>query len=132
MLLNAGADPNLNDALNQAPLFFAADTGQLKMVRMLLEHGANVDNRGGDLEQDALMAASIQGHYEIAQLLLENGAEFHIPDKQGMTALMFASQLGHTDIANLFLARYAHPLLPPFVESMKEKQSAREKQKDNQ
>ncbi|WP_028314014.1 ankyrin repeat domain-containing protein [Desulfatibacillum aliphaticivorans] len=129
LLLEAGADPNLNDELNQAPLFFAANAGQVEMVKMLLEYGANVNNRGGGLEQDALMAASIQGNYEIAKLLLEKDAKFHIPDKQGMTALKFASQLGHTDIVNLFLARYAHPLLPPFVESMKEKQSAVEERK---
>ncbi|MBI9075749.1 MAG: ankyrin repeat domain-containing protein [Desulfatibacillum sp.] len=122
-LLDAGADPNLKDDLNQAPLYFAAHQGQVDMVKMLLEHGADVHNRGGELEHDALMAASIQGHYEIAKMLMEKDAKFHIPDKQGMTALMFASQLGHMDIVNLMLGRYAHPMLSPFVESMEEKRA---------
>ena len=124
VLLQAGADPNLTDDFNQAPLFLAANLGQIEMAKMLLEHGADVHNRGGEMEQDALIAASTQGDFEMAKLLMEKGATFHIPDKQGMTALMFASQLGHTDIVNLMLARYAHPLLPPFVESMQEKKSA--------
>ena len=42
MLLEGGADANLADCLGATPLHRAASCGHLKVLRILVEHGANV------------------------------------------------------------------------------------------
>ncbi|CAF4995851.1 unnamed protein product, partial [Rotaria socialis] len=42
-------------------------------------------------------------HYEIAQLLLENGSNPNAVDKGGLIALHNASSFGHVDVATLLI-----------------------------
>ncbi len=49
----------------------------------------------------ALMWASLEGHPEIAKLLIEEGADVNVQNDDGATALMAASQEGHKEIAKL-------------------------------
>ena len=42
-------------------------------MKLLIEHGADVNARGGEYG-NALQIASYKGHEEIAKLLMENGA----------------------------------------------------------
>ena len=52
----------------------------------------------------ALMAASQEGHLEIAQLLVERGANVNAArTDNGGTALMYASWKGHLEIVRLLL-----------------------------
>jgi hypothetical protein len=44
VLLDGGADPNLADSDGVSPLIWAALTGQLDVLRLLLERGAARDN----------------------------------------------------------------------------------------
>jgi ankyrin repeat protein len=52
----------------------ASYRGYNKIVRLLLENGADVNAQGGEYG-NALQAASHQGHDKIVQMLLENGAQ---------------------------------------------------------
>jgi ankyrin repeat protein len=40
-LLNNGADPNIKDVKGQTALHYASENGNLNMVKMLIEKGAN-------------------------------------------------------------------------------------------
>ena len=51
----------------------------------------------------ALMAASINGHKEIVQLLLAKRADVNAKTDDGETALMFASQYGHEEIKKMLI-----------------------------
>ena len=54
-------------------------------MRVLLEHGANVDavNRQ---EETALHCAARYGHFSTVELLLERGAQRDLADRRGRTA----------------------------------------------
>jgi hypothetical protein len=81
------------------PLNWAAHSGQLEMVRELLNKGAKVDpvDKKG---QSPLMFAAGNGHLEIVQELLKHGADVNRADKSGHTALSLVNEK-HTAIKNL-------------------------------
>jgi ankyrin repeat protein len=76
-------------------LILAAESGNTKFVRELIDQGAEVDTEN-ELEQTALIAASREGRTDAAKLLLQKGA-----DTAG--ALVCAVDGGHAEIAKLLL-----------------------------
>ncbi len=72
------------------PLVFAARQGDIESVKVLLEHGAEVNGQteGG---WTALLAAVQNRNYKLAQLLLEHGADPKIQNKGGWSPLYLAT-----------------------------------------
>jgi len=54
-----------------------------------------------------VFAASVEDRYDVANVLLRNGAKVNVEDKQGQTPLMLAVNNGFTAIADLFLQKNA-------------------------
>ena len=78
-LLERGADPNIPDEGDNAfPLHFAAEAGNLAIVKLLVEHGART--AAGDVDDHALdiigWAVCFPGvdHHDVAEYLLAHGA----------------------------------------------------------
>jgi ankyrin repeat protein len=63
---------NAKDSWGYAPLPFAAENGQLEMVQLLLDQGAEVNAQGGE-HGNALYAASAGGHEQVVKVLLDAG-----------------------------------------------------------
>lgn len=80
-----------------APIKNAAATGQMEIVKLLLEHGAdpNLPEEGIAPRGHALYSAVSKGHYEIAELLLKHGACPSAPVESSADALSIA--LSHGD-----------------------------------
>jgi len=78
ILLERGADPNIRDEGDDAmPLHFAAERGDLEIVRMLVEHGADTVGEGTGHELNVLGWAvcwDYAHHAEVAEYLLAHGA----------------------------------------------------------
>lgn len=76
MLINAGADLEIEDDQGHTPLSLAADTGDWGMVRALIQGGADVDRRtlkeGG---QTALHRCAFLGHADATRELLRAKAD---------------------------------------------------------
>jgi ankyrin repeat protein len=74
LLLEHGADINLQDETGLTPLQWASFNGALEVVRLLLEHGADVEatNKQG---KTALQEAAQEGHDQVLKLLREHGAK---------------------------------------------------------
>lgn len=73
-LIQAGADPNVQQAWGYTPLMMAAREGYLDVVRHLLENGANVKtrNKGGET---ALTLAAENDQVDVVSLLQRAGAK---------------------------------------------------------
>lgn len=107
-----------SEDLGQTPLEVASKRGRTKIVRLLLDHGADVnsaDNNGNTplmLAAKSIMASHYGGSYaEVVELLLEKGANVHARDEKGSTALNWAmasdSELDRTAIVKLLLDKGA-------------------------
>ena len=79
---------------NAVPLYYASLCGFRGLVEHLIAaHSSDVNTRGGS-HRTALHAASVKGHFEVASLLLENGANPNSRDDLGRAPLHRVSQGG--------------------------------------
>jgi ankyrin repeat protein len=88
-LINHGADVNAQreDTLG-APVQIASSWGRSKVVRILLEHQANINTRDQDRETALHFASYATSHRDdIIRLLLEYGVEVNARNNEGSTAL---------------------------------------------
>ena len=108
-LLIAGIDPNTQDDQQVPALLWASDMGYAEIVNLLIDHGARVDSRESGVS--ALMVASMEGHSQVVEHLLEADANVNLQNQDGMTALMSAAFAGHEEIAETLLHHGADPLL---------------------
>ena len=76
MLLAKGADPNKRLDTGERPLNRAASSGDLRLVTMLIDHGAAVNaGFGAKDDETALEAAENGGHTDVARVLRARGAK---------------------------------------------------------
>jgi ankyrin repeat protein len=93
LLIQRGADVNRP---GWTPLHYAATTGHVAIIRMLLEHHAYIDAESPNGTTPLMMAAHY-GTPEATKLLLEEGADPLIKNSQGFTALDFAVNGPHKE-----------------------------------
>jgi len=86
-LVNSG-NGNERDKRGTTPLMYAAAVGSLEAMRMLLDHGADV-NAANDFGATALMWAITDP--EKVRLLLAKGADVNANSKMGKTPLLLAA-----------------------------------------
>lgn len=68
----------------------AAHDGDLKMVKLLIESGADINTRN-NYDLTVLMIASYRGHLEIVKYLIDNGADINIKNENNETAFTLSS-----------------------------------------
>ncbi|KAJ3884492.1 ankyrin repeat-containing domain protein [Lentinula edodes] len=84
----------------------ASSKGHQFIVKLLLEHNADVNAQGGYFG-NALLAASYEGHDSIVKLLLENNPDVNAQGGRHGNALQAASYKGHKSIVKLLLEHNA-------------------------
>jgi len=103
--------PMLNNNLAVSELFSASSNGNTALVELLLDAGADINSRDNasfmGAGRTALMFASGSIYWEqspdTARLLLRRGANPHLQDNHGNTALLDASTVGNIDIVRMLL-----------------------------
>ena len=112
LLLQSGADPNLQTGASQTALLSVDYSNQcaFSIVRSLLEAGAAV-NRQNSVGWSSLTQACEYGCYKIAELLIQYGADVQLSTVNRFTPLMIACQAKHEDIAALLLRSHVDPNL---------------------
>jgi ankyrin repeat protein len=84
---------------------YAAGEGDVDIVRLLLEHDANVNLTDGN-DNTALINAAEHGHEHIVRILLDRaGIEVNYRGQSDGTALIKAAYCGHTEIVRILLDR---------------------------
>lgn len=104
-LIENGADVNKPDNLGNTPLYEACVNHSVEMVKLLLDKGANV-NFTNAYGQSPLM---VSNDLELADLLIENGANEDLEDIDGDTVISYA--VNHNQLR--FYLR-----LPPFLRAV--------------
>jgi len=90
---------------NQTALMLAVSHGNIEMVKMLLEAGADINIQDDD-GSTALMCAAEHGRIDIVKLLLSHPeCDSTVQDIDGSTALKISLEAGYRDIGVLL---YAH------------------------
>ena len=72
------------------PLLFAARQGHAEVVKALLDAGVNVNQLKAGDSTSALLVATINGQFDVGQLLLECGANPNLASENGVTPLYAA------------------------------------------
>jgi ankyrin repeat protein len=104
MWLEAGVDPNTVDSQGYTALQRAAIAGNLQLVTLLVQYGANMTalsmNQFGDLP---IHLAVAYGHENIVQWMLDNGVPVDIRNRLGATPLHSAVYNNRMEIARYLL-----------------------------
>lgn len=100
LLLKHQADTSNQTGSSFTPLFYAAAAGSPSIVKLLLQHGACVNDESK--EGSALFKAADLGHDDVVTVLLENGADVdQISHFTRMTPLHAAASKGHESTVRL-------------------------------
>jgi ankyrin repeat protein len=96
LLLDAGANPSLENSNGDTPLMDAAEHGHLEVLRLLLARGASLgaSNDGWT----AFHAASLHNQVECAEALAQAGCDVGLRTNDGETGREFAAASGHAAV----------------------------------
>ena len=105
LLLRHGADPDIKEASQAwAPIQCAAYYGRLEIIKLLVQHKADV-NATGKYGQTALhwsmRAVTWENQKEIAEFLITSGVKVNHKDKKGKTALQMAARRSSEGVPEL-------------------------------
>lgn len=105
--LAAGADCNQRNGDGATALMLAAHAGNLDLVRILVAAGADVnaaDERGWSALTKAVYNADLdRGFADVAQVLIDAGANVEAPIGFGVRPLMLAAGYGETAVVETLL-----------------------------
>ncbi len=99
LILNKETKKESNFENMENPLLLAAQLGATDIVRLLLDHGFDV-NQQEDTGSTALIWASLGGREETVELLIQKGADVNKKDHSGMTPLLIAALRGKEKIVS--------------------------------
>lgn len=107
LLLEKGAEIDIQDSINRTPLYNAAACGSKNVARVLIERGANI-NVESWMHQTPLHAAAISGSVEIVQMLLDKGVDINAwGGFRNGTPLHFAIESDRVEVIKVLLERNA-------------------------
>lgn len=108
LLVKGSIDINQGDPQGYTPLMCAAVNGFSRIVRLLLDKGANVA-LVPDEGATALHASAQDGHVTVTKMLVEAGASLEAKSHQGATPLHMAAGNGHSGVMRVLIEAGADP-----------------------
>lgn len=123
-LIGAGADVHPNPSCPHSPLTYAASYGRVKMIELLLDAGAQIDqtDASGYTPLFALISGNVgrstENTVEAVELLLRRGARVHAKIASGETVYDAISLRHHAskDLKAITVALLKHGLDPNLVD----------------
>jgi uncharacterized protein len=93
---------------NDLAMFRWAREGNVSEVARVIHQIKNIEMRNPK-GHTLLMLAAYNDHYDLAKLLIENGADVNTADDVGSSALMGVSFKGYNDLVHLLIQNGANP-----------------------
>lgn len=95
-------------------MYYAAERGDAACVRFHLSEGVDVDYQHPEAMMSALVVSILNGHADVARVLLEHGADANLPAELGtLTPLQAAAQQQRADLQSLLQEFGAIASTPP-------------------
>jgi ankyrin repeat protein len=108
LLLERGADPNAVSTVGNSALMYAAEKGNMQIMKMLVAAGADV-NASGFNGATPLFLAIFNNDFQATKYLLEQGADPNVKDDFGVTPLLYTAATNQYQSADLLLFYDADP-----------------------
>jgi ankyrin repeat protein len=118
-LIAKGADVNKPNLFGISAFIGACALGELELVNLMLAHGAIIDSAfRNQISPDppepgarntCLHMAAMEGHVEIARLMLRGGADPKLKNSIGRTPKDYADQAGRKDLVDLLSSHTPRP-----------------------
>jgi ankyrin repeat protein len=106
LLLEAGADVGaLDPGMKATALHAAAYAGRTDAAKLLVQHGIDIDKQGPYNGYTALHDSIWQNNIDVARVLIDAGANLHLKNHEGQTALDFAKAKRRAEIAQMIEAK---------------------------
>jgi ankyrin repeat protein len=86
-----------------SPLQIAANKGQLEIIKMLVEHGADLNYKHPITKMTALGLAAYNGFPDVVQYLLSKGADPNIKLRGGVSIVRAVRDVGNTEMVDLLM-----------------------------
>lgn len=116
-MLRAGLPVGLADEKGNSLLMLASYHGHLELSRVLLEAGAEPDQRN-DRNQTALAGVAFKGGLDLARLLVEYGADPGADQGGGRFPIQFAAMFGNPDIVEFLESLSTKRRISPSLRAM--------------
>ena len=104
-----GANVNAADNSKRSLLLITTNNHQIEMAKLLVQHGAAVNQQADNLDSPFLYAGA-SGQTELVQLFLNNGARFDIFNRYYGSALIPACERGHVETVRLLANTKDYPV----------------------
>lgn len=106
--MTQGLDPTITNRYGGTALIPASEHGYVDVIKELLSRTEVDVNHVNNLGWTALLEAIIlnngnETQQQVIQLLIEDGADVNIPDKEGVTPLQHAKEHGFKEIEDILL-----------------------------
>ena len=90
-------------------IWVSAKKGDIESIKQHIAYGTDLNSKGSNRDETALIIASCQGHFEIVDLLINNDVDLDIQNDEGVTAQFCAVFFGQTEIVQLLYNAGADP-----------------------
>lgn len=95
---------NKQDVEGLLPLHVIARSGNFKLIKLLIQFGAAVNQLDGLNKWPPIFYAASGGHVRTAHELIKFGAHLNIVDEDGYNVLYYCVVEGHIDVLNMLLS----------------------------
>ena len=90
-------------------IWVSAKKGDIESIKQHIAYGTDLNSKGSNRDETALIIASCQGHFDIVHLLVNNDVDLDIQNDEGVTAQFCAVFFGQTEVVQLLKDAGANP-----------------------
>ena len=90
-------------------IWISAKKGDVESIKQHIAFGTDLNSKGSSRDETALIIAACQGHYEVVDLLVNEGADLNIQNNEGVTAQFCAVFFGQLEIVQILSDAGADP-----------------------